>query len=126
MTATRLNVLVVNGHEVMSELIGLLRQEPRVGRVDFAVNASHALRVSQDALRSQRQVHAWFHALEPSRPNTLRLALTARCLGTPPRVVVVTGRYADAFTALELHAADYLITPLTQRRLAATIDRLGR
>jgi two-component system LytT family response regulator len=49
-----------------------------------------------------------------------------RSLSARPEVIFVTGHPEFALSALELHAADFLTKPVSQKRLAACVSRVQR
>jgi DNA-binding LytR/AlgR family response regulator len=118
----RLDVLVVDDEApARDELAFLLEQQPAIGRIVQAADATGCLetlaRASFDAV-----------FLDVRMPHLDGLAL-ARVIGRmarPPQVVFVTAFEDHAVEAFGLAAVDYLMKPVRRERLGVTIGRLAR
>ncbi|OIJ98546.1 LytR/AlgR family response regulator transcription factor [Streptomyces monashensis] len=121
-TDDRLRVLAVDDEEpALEELLYLLGQDPRVGRVLTATTAAEALHRLGAAGRDVVDVVF----LDISMPGLDGLEL-ARLLGgsaAPPLIVFVTAHDDFAVRAFDLKAVDYLLKPLRKERFAEAVRR---
>jgi DNA-binding LytR/AlgR family response regulator len=142
-------VLAVDDEEpALEELAYLLSEDPRVGMVLKASDATDALRI----LNSRQGVREAASAGPPGRgmanPMTgtrvaertdievvfldirmpgldgMELARVFSSMAVPPSVVFVTAHDDRAVDAYEVGAVDYLLKPLRAERLASAIDRI--
>ncbi len=143
-------VLAVDDEEpALEELAYLLSEDPRVGIVLKASNATDALRVlngrqgvreaataGQAASRAlanpmtgvrvadRSDIQVVFLDIRMPGLDGLELARVFSSMAVPPDVVFVTAHDDRAVDAYEVGAADYLLKPLRAERLAAAIDRI--
>lgn len=149
-SADRLVVLAVDDEEpALEELAYLLNEEPRVGVVLKASNATDALRVlnSRQGVREAQpagqsvgrgmanpmtglrvaertDVEVVFLDIRMPGLDGLELARVFSSMAVPPAVVFVTAHDDRAVDAYEVGAEDYLLKPLRAERLSAAIDRI--
>ena len=64
-----------------------------------------------------------FLDIQMPRESGLELARELSCLPAPPLIVFVTAYNTHAVDAFEVHALDYLLKPIDDRRLAQAIER---
>ncbi len=142
-------VLAVDDEEpALEELAFLLSEEPRVGVVLKASNATDALRVlnSRQGVREAQpagqvsrgmanpmtglrvaertDVEVVFLDIRMPGLDGLELARVFSSMAVPPSVVFVTAHDDRAVDAYEVGAEDYLLKPLRAERLSAAIDRI--
>jgi DNA-binding LytR/AlgR family response regulator len=143
-------VLAVDDEEpALEELAYLLSEEPRVGVVLKASNATDALRVlnSRQGVREAQpagqaagrgmanpmtgmrvaertDVEVVFLDIRMPGLDGLELARVFSSMAVPPSVVFVTAHDDRAVDAYEVGAEDYLLKPLRAERLSAAIDRI--
>ncbi|SHK78661.1 two component transcriptional regulator, LytTR family [Pseudonocardia thermophila] len=141
-------VLAVDDEEpALEELAYLLSEDPRVGTVLKASNATDALRVL-NGRQGVREAAAAGQSRAMANPMTgvrvadrsdiqvvfldirmpgldgLELARVFSSMAVPPDVVFVTAHDDRAVDAYEVGAADYLLKPLRAERLQAAITRI--
>ncbi|MDX6233540.1 MAG: hypothetical protein QOH68_2564 [Nocardioidaceae bacterium] len=143
-------VLAVDDEEpALEELAYLLSEDPRVGIVLKASNATDALRVlngrqgvreaataGQAASRAlanpmtgvrvadRSDIQVVFLDIRMPGLDGLELARVFSSMAVPPDVVFVTAHDDRAVDAYEVGAADYLLKPLRAERLGAAITRI--
>jgi DNA-binding LytR/AlgR family response regulator len=143
-------VLAVDDEEpALEELAYLLNEDPRVGIVLKASNATDALRVlngrqgvreaataGQAASRAlanpmtgvrvadRSDIQVVFLDIRMPGLDGLELARVFSSMAVPPDVVFVTAHDDRAVDAYEVGAADYLLKPLRAERLGAAITRI--
>jgi DNA-binding LytR/AlgR family response regulator len=143
-------VLAVDDEEpALEELAYLLSEEPRVGVVLKASNATDALRVlnSRQGVREAQpagqaagrgmanpmtgmrvaertDVEVVFLDIRMPGLDGLELARVFSSMAVPPSVVFVTAHDDRAVAAYVVGAEDYLLKPLRAERLSAAIDRI--
>ncbi|MEU8972503.1 LytTR family DNA-binding domain-containing protein [Streptomyces monashensis] len=121
-TDTRLRVLAVDDEEpALEELLYLLGQDPRVGRVLAAATATEALRRLGAAGRDA--VDVVFLDISMPGPDGLELARMLGGSAAPPLIVFVTAHDDFAVRAFDLKAVDYLLKPLRKERFAEAVRR---
>ena len=144
----RLTVLAVDDEEpALEELAYLLNEDPRVGLVLKASDATSALRIlnSRQGVRDaasgagfrgaphpltgsrvaeRTDIEAVFLDIRMPGLDGLELARVFSSMAQPPCVVFVTAHDDRAVDAYEVGAIDYLLKPLRAERLAASIDRI--
>ncbi|MEU5989480.1 LytTR family DNA-binding domain-containing protein [Spirillospora sp. NPDC047418] len=121
-----LHVLAVDDERpALEELAHLLREDPRIGRVTGAGDASAALRDLSRMLVEGERLDAVF--LDIRMPGLDGLDFTRLLTGfaAPPHVVFVTAHDDCAVTAYELGALDYLLKPVRPERLAESVRRVA-
>ncbi|OIJ99925.1 DNA-binding response regulator [Streptomyces sp. MUSC 14] len=121
-TDARLRVLAVDDEEpALEELLYLLGQDPRVGRVLAATTATEALRRLGAAGRDV--VDVVFLDISMPGPDGLELARLLGGSAAPPLIVFVTAHDDFAVRAFDLKAVDYLLKPLRKERFAEAVRR---
>jgi DNA-binding LytR/AlgR family response regulator len=115
-----LDVLVVDDEApALADLSRLLRSVPGVGEVWTAGSAEEALR-----MLAERPVEAVFLDVRMPGIDGLELARVLRRFERPPSVVFVSAYETGAVGAFELKALDYLMKPVSSRRLAEAVERM--
>jgi DNA-binding LytR/AlgR family response regulator len=144
-------VLAVDDEEpALEELAYLLNEDPRVGLVLKASDATDALRIlnGRQGVRETSPAGQQLGARAVANPMTgarvaertdvevvfldirmpgldgLELARVFSSMAVPPSVVFVTAHDDRAVDAYEVGAVDYLLKPLRSERLAASLDRI--
>ena len=115
-----LQVLVVDDERpALDELAWLLGRDARIGDVLTTDSAAEALRVLQE-----EQVDAVFMDIRMPGLTGLDLAKVLSRFKEPPPVVFVTAYDEHAVAAFDLHAADYVLKPVREDRLAEAVRRV--
>jgi DNA-binding LytR/AlgR family response regulator len=115
-----LTVLVIDDERpALDELAFLLRRDDRVGEVLTTDTATEALRMLQDL-----EVDAVFLDIQMPGLSGLELAQVLARFRTPPAIVFVTAHEAHAVDAFDLDAADYVLKPVREERLAEAVRRV--
>ncbi|NMI01071.1 response regulator [Pseudonocardia acidicola] len=142
-------VLAVDDEEpALEELAYLLNEDPRVGVVLKASDATEALRILNSRQGTREASAQSLPGRGPSHPVTgtrvaertdvevvfldirmpgldgLELARVFSSMAVPPSVVFVTAHDDRAVDAYEVGAVDYLLKPLRSERLSASLDRI--
>lgn len=121
-TGGGLRVLAVDDEPpALDELAYLLRQDPRVGRVHTAGDATEALLVLRDT-----DVDAVFLDIRMPGLDGMELARVLRRFARPPAVVFVTAYDDRAADAFDLGVVDYVRKPVQPARLAESLRRVTR
>ncbi|WP_222131675.1 LytTR family DNA-binding domain-containing protein [Pseudonocardia sp. C8] len=121
-----MTVLAVDDEEpALLELAHLLGEDPRVGTVLTAADATEALRIlhGSQADASTAGVDVVFLDIRMPGLDGLELARVLNAMAEPPPVVFVTAHDDRAVDAYEVGAVDYLLKPLRTERLAGSLDR---
>jgi DNA-binding LytR/AlgR family response regulator len=119
----RLRFLAVDDERpALNDLVRMLRASEAVGHVDGASSGSEALRRLND---SSEDYHALFIDVRMPDLDGLELARILRRFASPPAIVFVSAYEDAAVQAFELRALDYLVKPVSRRRLAEAVDRIG-
>jgi DNA-binding LytR/AlgR family response regulator len=112
-----LRVLAVDDEPpALDELAYLLGRDERVGEVHTCGSAAEALRLLQGETYDVL-------LLDIAMPG-LKLAQVLRQFRQPPAVVFVTAHALHAVEAFDLHAVDYLLKPVPEKRLREAIARV--
>jgi DNA-binding LytR/AlgR family response regulator len=120
MSERALDVLVVDDEApALADLSRLLRALPGIGDVSTAANAEEALRAL-----AERPVEAVFLDVRMPGIDGLELARVLRRFEAPPSVVFVSAYETGAVGAFELKALDYLMKPVSSKRLAEAVERV--
>jgi two-component system, LytTR family, response regulator LytT len=107
----------------LEDLVRMLRASPLVGRVDRAASASEAL----VALGGGGAAYdGLFLDVRMPGLDGVELARVLRRFERPPAVVFVSAFDDAAVDAFELAALDYIVKPVSRRRLDEAIDRVRR
>ncbi|MGA8218428.1 MAG: LytTR family DNA-binding domain-containing protein [Solirubrobacterales bacterium] len=118
-----LAVLAVDDERpALTDLVRILRKSAAVRKVDMAENGSVALRLLNAAEHPYDGV--FLDVRMPDLSGT-DLAKVLTRFATPPAVVFVTAYPDAAVEAFELRAVDYLVKPVSQKRLEQAITRIG-
>lgn len=129
----RLLVLAVDDEpHGLSLLVESLQNNPHIGRVFTAVDASEALRLlaSDDPQLRERKEHglpaidAVFADLQMPGLSGMEMARVFSALNPAPVLVFVTGHASEAVNAFDLGAVDYLLKPCNQNRLDRAVERV--
>ena len=117
-----LRLLAVDDEEpALADLVRMLEASPAVAEVRAAGSADEAL-----AALAERPLDALFLDVRMPGLDGLELARLLRGFEPPPAVVFVSAYDDFAVRAFELEALDYLVKPVSRRRLDEAIDRVGR
>jgi DNA-binding LytR/AlgR family response regulator len=100
----------------------MLEASPAVERVETAASAAEAL----VALGDGETIDAVFLDVRMPGLDGLELARVLRRFERPPAVVFVSAFDDAAVDAFELDALDYLVKPVSRRRLDEAIERVAR
>jgi DNA-binding LytR/AlgR family response regulator len=115
-----LDVLVVDDEApALADLAQQLRSLPETADVHTASGGPQALRTL-----SERPFDAVFLDVRMPGLDGLELARVLRRFETPPAVVFVSAYETGAVGAFELKALDYLMKPVSRRRLAEALSRV--
>jgi two-component system, LytTR family, response regulator LytT len=106
----------------LEDLVRMLRASPAVERVDAAASAEEAL----VALGDGAAIDAVFLDVRMPGLDGLELARVLRRFERSPAVVFVSAFDDAAVSAFELAALDYLVKPVSRRRLDEAIERIVR
>ncbi len=118
-----LAVLAVDDERpALADLVRMLRESPAVRRVDMADSGSVALRLLNAAEHPYDGV--FLDVRMPDLSGT-DLAKVLTRFTTPPAVVFVTAYPDAAVEAFELRAVDYVVKPVSHRRLEQAVARIG-
>jgi DNA-binding LytR/AlgR family response regulator len=115
-----LDVLVVDDEApALADLARQLRSLPETADVHTAAGGQQALRTL-----AERPFDAVFLDVRMPGLDGLELARVLRRFETPPAVVFVSAYETGAVGAFELKALDYLMKPVSRRRLAEALNRV--
>ncbi|HET8756055.1 MAG TPA: LytTR family DNA-binding domain-containing protein [Solirubrobacteraceae bacterium] len=106
----------------LADLVRMLEASPAVENVESAASAEEAL----VALGDGDDVDAVFLDVRMPGLGGLELARVLRRFERPPAVVFVSAFDDAAVSAFELAALDYLVKPVSRRRLDEAIERVAR
>ena len=120
MSERALDVLVVDDEApALADLSRLLRSAPGTGDVSTAASGHEALRTL-----AERPFDAVFLDVRMPGIDGLELAGVLRRFERPPAIVFVSAYETGAVGAFELKALDYLMKPVSSKRLAEAIGRV--
>lgn len=120
MSERGLDVLVVDDEgPALADLARQLRALPETAEVRTAASGHEALRTL-----AERPFDAVFLDVRMPGIDGLELARVLRRFETPPAVVFVSAYETGAVGAFELKALDYLMKPVSRRRLAEALSRV--
>jgi DNA-binding LytR/AlgR family response regulator len=113
----------------MAMLLEVLEAEPRIGKILTATSAQEALAVlrPEDPATNgtpPTKVDIVFLDIRMPGLDGLELARLLSTIPDPPSVVFATAYDENALDAFEIGAADYLMKPVSQERLASTMRRI--
>jgi DNA-binding LytR/AlgR family response regulator len=106
----------------LNDLVRMLRASEGVGKVDAASSGSEALRRLND---STEDYHGLFIDVRMPDLDGIELAQILRRFASPPAIVFVTAYEDAAVRAFELRAVDYLVKPVSRRRLDEALERIA-
>jgi DNA-binding LytR/AlgR family response regulator len=106
----------------LEDLVRMLEASASVERVESAASAEEAL----VALGDGHDLDAVFLDVRMPGLGGLELARVLRRFERPPAVVFVSAFDDAAVSAFELAAVDYLVKPVSRRRLDEAIERVAR
>jgi DNA-binding LytR/AlgR family response regulator len=106
----------------LADLVRMLEASPSVENVESAASAEEAL----VALGDGDDIDAVFLDVRMPGLDGLELARVLRRFERPPAVVFVSAFDDAAVSAFELAALDYLVKPVSRRRLDEAIERVAR
>ena len=116
-----LSVLAVDDERpALEDLARLLRASPRIGEVVCARSGDEALRHL-----AERQFDALFLDVRMAGLGGLELAGVLDRFASPPAVVFVSAYEDGAVRAFEVHAVDFLMKPVSKRRIEDAITRVA-
>jgi two-component system, LytTR family, response regulator len=119
-TERGLDVLVIdNEASALADLARQLRSLPEMAAVRTAAGGQEGLRAL-----AEHHFDAVFLDLRMPGSDRLELARGLKGLETPPAIVFVDASEAGAVGAIELKALDYLMKPVSRRRLAKALSRV--
>jgi DNA-binding LytR/AlgR family response regulator len=99
----------------------LLENTGRVEVVGEAVNGLDCLTLMEDV-----RPDVMFLDIRMPGMSGIEVAASALLMEEPPLVVFVTGYAEHAVRAFELEAVDYLVKPIDETRVVATVERLEK
>ncbi|MEA2330887.1 MAG: hypothetical protein QOH58_1025 [Thermoleophilaceae bacterium] len=121
MSDPELDVLVVDDEApARADLSRLLRSLPGIGDVCTAASGQEALRTL-----AERPFDAVFLDVRMPGLDGLELARVLRRFEAPPGIVFVSAYETGAVGAFELKALDYLMKPVSRKRLAEAAERVS-
>jgi two-component system response regulator LytT len=107
-------------HPPPEDLARILRASRRVGEVQTASSAHEAVLSA-----SRRRYDAVFLDVRMPDLDGIELARVLKAFTTPPALAFVTAFDADAVSAFELGALDYLMKPVAPERVEEALERVG-
>lgn len=123
MNAVRMRVLAVDDElPAREDLVRMLEASPAVDRVESAASAEEAL----VALGDGAAIDAVFLDVRMPGLDGLELARVLRRFERSPAIVFVSAFDDAAVGAFEVAAVDYLVKPVSRRRLDEAIERAAR
>lgn len=116
-----MRVLAVDDERpALEDLARLLRASSRVDDVELAQSSRDALvRVGE------ARFDALFLDVRMPGMDGIELARVLARFATPPALVFVSAHETAAVQAFELHAADYLMKPVSRRRVEEALERVA-
>ncbi len=121
MSADRLTILAVDDeHSQLEDLARLLRASPCVDEVECAFDGHDAL-----VKASSQDFDAIFLDVRMPDLDGVELGRVLRRFATPPQLVFVSAYDHAAVDAFELHALDYMLKPVSRRRIEETLERVA-
>jgi DNA-binding LytR/AlgR family response regulator len=129
----KLTVLAVDDEpNGLAELVHKLQNNPKVGRVFKAIDASEALRLlsfDDPELRTRKErglptVDAVFADIDMPGLSGMEMSRVFAALRPSPALIFVTGHAEEAVNAFDLGALDYVLKPYQQDRLDKAIARV--
>ena len=122
-----LRVLAVEDElHALEEIVRLLREDVRIGKVEGVSDALTAARYIHYVLKHKEPLDAVFLDVEMPGLNGMDLARMIARFADPPALVFVTAWEEHAIEAFELNVVDYLLKPVQRDRLTSAVDKLLR
>lgn len=122
MSADRLHLLAVDDERPqLEDLARLLRSFPAVERVECAGDGHEALH----KLSTEPGYDAIFLDVRMPDLDGIELGRVLRRFAAPPQLVFVSAYDSAAVDAFELRALDYLLKPVSRRRLEEALERVN-
>jgi DNA-binding LytR/AlgR family response regulator len=122
MSADRLHLLAVDDERPqLEDLARLLRSFPGVEQVECARDAHEALH----KLSTDPGYDAIFLDVRMPDLDGIELGRVLRRFASPPQLVFVSAYDSAAVDAFELRALDYLLKPVSRRRLEEALERIN-
>ena len=119
----RLRLLAVDDERpALEDLVRMLRAIPSVGSVAAASSAADALL----ALSDDPPIDGVFLDVRMPGLDGIELGRVLRRFEHPPALVFVSAYDEFAVNAFELAALDYLVKPVSRRRLEEAVERVAR
>lgn len=120
MTSDRLTILAVDDERAqLDDLARLLRASPYVDEVECAVDGHDAL-----IKASAHRYDAIFLDVRMPGLDGLELGRVLRRFSAAPQLVFVSAYETAAVDAFELRALDYLLKPVSRKRVQETLERV--
>jgi two-component system, LytTR family, response regulator len=121
MSAERLHILAVDDERSqLEDLARMLRTFPAVETVECASDGRDALLM----LSGEHGYDAVFLDVRMPDLDGVELGRVLRRFANPPQLVFVSAHDSAAVAAFELHALDYLLKPVSRRRLSESLARV--
>ncbi|MFL5822010.1 MAG: LytR/AlgR family response regulator transcription factor [Solirubrobacteraceae bacterium] len=121
MSQAGLTVLAVDDEQTqLEDLARLLRDSPAVRSVDCAAGGPEAL-----VKLASQPFDAIFLDVRMPDLDGVELARVLRRFAAPPQLVFVSAYDSAAVDAFELRALDYLLKPVSRRRLEESLERVA-
>ena len=121
MSADQLTILAVDDeHTQLEDLARMLRSSPSVTEVECAFDGHDALLKA-----SSHQYDAIFLDVRMPDLDGIELGRVLRRFAAAPQLVFVSAYDNAAVDAFELHALDYLLKPVSRRRVEEAIERVA-
>jgi two-component system, LytTR family, response regulator len=118
---TELSVLAVDDEKPpLEDLARILRASPRVRDVDIATTPQEAMLKA-----STQQYDAIFLDVRMPELDGLELARVLNAFASPPAVVFISAFDTSAVAAFESRALDFLMKPVTPRRVTEALERVA-
>jgi DNA-binding LytR/AlgR family response regulator len=116
-----IRILAVDDEQTqLEDLARLLRSFPVVGEVECAYDGHDALLKA-----SAHPYQAIFLDVRMPDLDGMELGRVLRRFAAPPQLVFVSAYDNAAVEAFELHALDYLLKPVSRRRLEEAVERVS-
>jgi DNA-binding LytR/AlgR family response regulator len=127
--AVSLRALAVDDEEpALEELLYLLREDPRIGRAEGALEATEALRrlgrAMEQGTDGEEAIDVVFLDINMAGLNGLDMARLLAGFAAPPLIVFVTAHEDFAVQAFDLKAVDYLLKPIRKERFTEAVRRV--
>jgi DNA-binding LytR/AlgR family response regulator len=120
MADTPLRALVADDEvPALVELVYLLEQDPRIGRIQTASNGPEALKILHEA-----DLDVVFCDIKMPGLTGIDLARVLTKFKSRPQIVFVTAYDEHAVDAFDLQATDYVMKPVRAERLAEAVRRV--